>query len=511
MNIFKNPALNRWLTTTDHKDVGMMYFFATLLFGFIGLVLSLLIRIQLYQPNNGTAWLDWAPGDDAGAFYNSIVTMHGAVMVLFFVSPLSFGFANYVVPLQIGAKDMAFPRLNALSFWTFLFGGLVAASGFLFGGAADVGWTFYSPLTSLEYSPGNGVNLAGAGLVLLIISVTASTINFIVTILYHRVPEMDIWEMPMFTWSMLFTVILMLTIFPILLGALLMLVGDRLFETVFFIDENRGSILWGHLFWFFGHPEVYVVLLPELGMLAEIIPVFSKKPLYGKRYIIYSLIIGTFLSVLVWVHHMFITGIDPLLREVMSITTELISIPFAVIMICLIATLYNGKITFPTPNLFALGAIGIFVIGGVTGVFLSSAAIDYHLRGTYYIVAHFHYTLGAVVLGVVAAIYYWYPLMFGRILDERLGKLHFWGSFFGTILTMTPLFYLTDMPRRVYVYGANEHELVWGDYHFLATIGALVVFFAQLVFLYNLIRSYSHGREAGSNPWNGSTQEWAGK
>ena len=319
MSAFSNESVNRWLRTTSHKDVGLMYFIATLIFGFIGLVLSLLIRAQLYQPNNGTEWLDWAPGDDSGSFYNSVVTMHGAVMVLFFASPLSFAFANYVVPLQIGAKDMAFPRLNALSFWTFLFGGLVAASGFVFGGAADVGWTFYSPLTSVEYSPGNGVNLAGAGLILLIFSVTASTINFIVTILFHREKEMNIWDMPIFTWTILFTVILMLTIFPVLLAALLMLVGDRLFETVFYSPETNGSILWGHLFWFFGHPEVYVVLLPELGVLAEIIPVFSKKPLYGKRYIIYSLIIGTFLSVIVWVHHMFITGIDPLLRDRKSV------------------------------------------------------------------------------------------------------------------------------------------------------------------------------------------------
>lgn len=505
MNAFSSESINRWLRTTNHKDVGLMYFVATLIFGFIGLLLSLLIRAQLYQPNNGTVWLDWAPGDDSGSFYNSVVTMHGAVMVLFFASPLSFAFANYVVPLQIGAKDMAFPRLNALSFWTFLFGGLVAASGFVFGGAADVGWTFYSPLTSVEYSPGNGVNLAGVGLVLLIISVTASTINFIVTILFHREKEIKIWDMPIFTWTILFTVILMLTIFPVLLAALLMLVGDRLFETVFYSPETNGSILWGHLFWFFGHPEVYVVLLPELGVLAEIIPVFSKKPLYGKRYVIYSLIVGTFLSVIVWVHHMFITGIDPLLREVMSITTELISIPFAVIMICMIATLYNGKITFTTANLFALGAIGIFVIGGVTGVFLSSAAIDYHLRGTYYIVAHFHYTLGSVVLGIVAGIYYWYPLMFGRLLDEKLGRWHFWGSFFGTIMTMTPLFILTDMPRRVYAY----EETSWGIYHQWATVGAIIVFISQLLFLYNLVQSYSHGKKPGSNPWGASTLEWS--
>ena len=496
-------VLKRWLSTTNHKDVGLMYFFATLLFGFIGLALSLLIRLQLYQPNSGTALLDWGPGEP-GEFYNSIVTMHGAVMVLFFASPLSFGFANYMVPLQIGAKDMAFPRLNAFSFWAFLLGGLVAASGFLLGGAADVGWTFYSPLTSLEYSPGNGVNLAGAGLVLLVMSVTASTINFIVTILNHRKPGMSLWDMPIFTWTMLFTVVLMLVIFPALLGALLMLVGDRIFGTMFFADSTNGSILWGHLFWFFGHPEVYVVLMPELGIVAEIIPVFARKPLYGKHYIIYSLIVGTALSVIVWVHHMFITGIDPLLREFMSVTTELISIPFGVLMICLIATLYGGRITFPTANLFALGAVAVFVIGGVTGVFLSSAAIDYHLRGTYYIVAHFHYTLGAVVLGVVGGIYYWFPLMFGRFLDEKLGKIHFWGTVLGLLL-FASLFVLTDMPRRVYIYD----EATWELYNLVATIGAVIAFLAQLVFLYNLVRSLSHGEQAGSNPWGASTLEWS--
>ena len=357
MKDFGKDELMHWLTTTNHKDIGLLYLWTTILFALIGLALSLLIRLQLIVPENEFM---------IGGLYNEAVTMHGAVMVLFAVSPMSFAFANYIVPLQIGARDMAFPRLNAFSFWALLLGGLVAASGFFFGGAADAGWTFYSPLTSLEYSPGAGVSLAGAGLVLLIFSVTGSTVNFLVTILRMRIPSMKLMQMPMFTWNILFTVILMLAIFPALLGAVLMLVGDRVFGTIFFDPSIDGTTWWLHIFWFFGHPEVYVVLLPGLGMAMEVVPTFVKRTLYGRRIIIWALVVASIISVLVWAHHMFITGINPTFRKIETIGTELVSVPFGLIYLSLLATFYKSKPDFSKiPLAFVMGAIGIFLVGGL--------------------------------------------------------------------------------------------------------------------------------------------------
>ena len=486
-----------WLTTTNHKDIGLLYLWTTVLFSGIGLALSVLIRLQLVVPDNTFM---------TGGLFNEAVTMHGAVMVLFAVSPMSFAFANYIVPLQIGARDMAFPRLNSLSFWCMLLGGLVAASGFFFGGAADAGWTFYSPLTSLEYSPGAGISLAGAGLVLLIISVTSSTINFLVTILRYRVPSMSLMEMPMFTWNMLFTVILMLAVFPALLSAVLMLVGDRVFGTLFFDPTIDGTTWWLHIFWFFGHPEVYIVLLPGLGMAMEIVPTMVKRTIYGRRIIIWSLVVACIISVLVWAHHMFITGINPTFRKLETIGTELVSVPFGLIYLSLVATFHRSKPDFSKlPLAFVMGAIGIFLVGGITGVYLSSVAMDVQLRGTYYIVAHFHFTLGSVAMMTLAGIYYWYPKMFGRLLDRKLGWWHFWLTFVGINITFIPLFGLWDMPRRIYVY---QEAAGWSNQHLFSTIGSLIVFGAQCIFLWNFIRSLSKGEDAGDDPWGGSTFEW---
>ena len=495
---FGKAELIHWMSTTDHKDIGMLYLWASIIFSVIGLALSLLIRLQLVVPDNDFM--------TAGLF-NEAVTMHGAVMVLFAVSPMAFAFANYMVPLQIGARDMAFPRLNAFSFWAYVLGGLTAASGFFFGGAANVGWTFYSPLTSIEYTPGAGVSLAGAGLVLLILSVSASTINFLVTILRHRIPSMGLMQMPMYTWTMLFTVILMLVIFPALLGAVLMLVGDRIFGTMFFDPSIDGTTWWLHIFWFFGHPEVYVVLLPGLGMAMEIVPTFVRRHLYGRRIILWALAVATVLSVLVWAHHMFITGIDPTFRKIESIGTELISVPFGLIYLSLLGTFYKSKPDFTKlPLAFVMGAIGIFLIGGITGVYLSSLAMDVQLRGTYYLVAHFHFTLGSVAVMTLGGIYYWYPKMFGRMLDQTLGWWHFWLTFLGINLTFIPLFGMWDMPRRVHVY---EESAGWATEQMFSTIGSVVVFAAQVIFFWNFIRSMKSGDEAGDNPWDAMTFEWS--
>ena len=495
---FGNAELIHWLSTTNHKDIGLLYLWASIIFTVIGLALSILIRLQLVVPNNDFM---------TGGLFNEAVTMHGAVMVLFAVSPMAFAFANYMVPLQIGARDMAFPRLNAFSFWAYVLGGLTAASGFFFGGAANVGWTFYSPLTSIEYTPGAGVSLAGAGLVLLILSVTASTINFLVTILRHRIPSMGLMQMPMYTWTMLFTVILMLVIFPALLGAVLMLVGDRVFGTMFFDPSIDGTTWWLHIFWFFGHPEVYVVLLPGLGMAMEIVPTFVRRHLYGRRIILWALTVATVLSVLVWAHHMFLTGIDPTFRKIESIGTELITVPFGLVYLSLLGTFYKSKPDFTKlPLAFVMGAIGIFLIGGITGVYLSSLAMDVQLRGTYYLVAHFHYTLGSVAVMTLGGIYYWYPKIFGRMLDRTLGWWHFWLTFLGINLTFIPLFGMWDMPRRIYVY---EESTGWATEQMFSTIGSLVVFVAQMIFFWNFIRSMKSGDEAGDNPWNATTFEWS--
>lgn len=490
-------SLRRWVTTTDHKDVGVLYMITSLVFFLVGGILALVMRAQLARPESDLV---------SASFYNQAVTMHGAVMVLFFLSPFAFAFGNYFVPLQIGARDLAFPRINALSYWLYLAGGLVAASGFLAGGAADVGWTFYSPLTSKRFSPGLGVDLAGAGLLLLSISVTISTINFLVTILRHRRPGMTFYKMPMFTWSILFTLVIMLLAFPALAGALLMLVADRHFGMHFFTPDADGSLLWAHLFWFFGHPEVYIVLLPGLGAVLEVIPAFARRPLYGKRYVLYSLAFATFLSFIVWVHHMFVTGTDPTMRKIMTVTTEMISIPFGVIFLCLIATMWKSSIRFTTAMLFGIGFIVLFLLGGLTGVFLSSVALDYGLRGSYWVVAHFHYTLvGGAVIGLLAGVYYWYPKMTGRKLDERLGKAHFWLSMIGFNVTFLTQFFYREMPRRIYTYDAATG---WGTLNLVSTLGAFLFGLAQLLMLYNMVRSLHRGEPAGNDPWGGSGLEW---
>ncbi len=493
-----NPTgIRRWLTTTNHKDVGILYIVTSLVFFLVGGLLALVVRLQLAFPENDLV---------SAGFYGQAVTMHGAIMVLFFVSPFAFGFANYLVPLQIGAPDLAFPRVNALSYWLYLAGGLVAGSGFLLGGAADVGWTFYSPLTSAEFSPGLGVDLAGIGLLLLTVSITISTINFLVTILRHRAPGLRLYDMPMFTWSIVFTLLIMLFAFPALGSALLMLVADRHFGMHFFDPASGGPLLWTHLFWFFGHPEVYIVLLPGLGAIMEVVPAFARRPLYGKKYVLYALALATILGFIVWVHHMFTTGTDPHLRKLMTVTTEAISVPFGVIYLSLIATMWRGAIRYSTAMLFAVGFLLLFLLGGLTGVFLSSVALDYSLRGSYFVVAHFHYTLvGGAVVGLIAGTYYWFPRMTGRLLSERWGRVHFWLSLIGFNLTFLPLFVAGDMPRRVYTYLKADG---WAPMNLLATIGAIAFAVGQLIFVANLLFSVRWGEPAGPDPWKAPTREW---
>jgi cytochrome c oxidase subunit I+III len=476
----------------------LLYFITSLYFLVVAGALALLMRTQLAIPN-----AEFLP---AGSF-NQSATVHGLLAVLWFLSPMAFAFANYFVPLQIGARDLAFPRLNAMSYWLYLFGGLLAAIGFFTpGGAIATGWTVYAPLSTPQFSREVGVTLGGAGLLMLIASATLSTVNFLVTIFRYRCQGMSISKMPMFTWGILLTVFMMLYAFPSLAAGVLMLASERLLGTTYFSAKEGGAMLWAHVFWFFGHPEVYIVLWPGLAAVAEIIPVFARRPLYGRKFVVGALVMATAISFIVWVHHMFVTGTNPILREFMTITTETISIPFGVIILSLIITLHKSSIRFKTPMLFAVGAVALFIIGGVTGVFNSSVALDYGLRGTYWVVGHFHYTLvGGALTGLVAALYYWWPKITGRMYSEKLGRLHFVLYIISFNILYFPMSLLGDMPRRVYTYAP---ETGWWTLNLLASIGAFVFAISWLIPFANFFRSVKHGEPAGDNPWEAPGIEW---
>ena len=489
-------SIRRWLFTTNHKDVGILYLVTSLYFLFASGTLALLVRTQLAVPNNNFL---------TAAAYNQAFTTHGLLMVLWFLSPFAFSFANYIVPLQIGARDLAFPRVNALSYWLYFFSGIMFLLSF-FVGPADGGWTVYAPLNTAKFTPTLGLNLTAGALLLFIVSITVASVNFIVTILKMRAPGMKLMHMPMFTWSILITVFMMLYSFPSFLAGVTMLTVDRTLGTLYFAGPEGGTLLWDHVFWFFGHPEVYIVLFPAIGAVGDILPTFTRRPLYGRKYVILSLIAAAIISFMVWGHHMFVTGYDPIVAKIFTMTTIAVSLPFDVITIAMIESLVRSKIKLKTPALFALGSIALFIIGGVTGVFLGSVAIDHALRGTYWVVAHFHYVMvGGGVFGLIGAFYYWFPKITGRLYNERLGKMHFAVSFIGFNLLYFPMFLNFDMPRRVVTYTVEA----WAPANFLATIGAFVFGLAQLLLLYNLFRSTRIGAVAGSNPWSGYTLEWA--
>jgi cytochrome c oxidase subunit I+III len=490
-------SLRRWLTTTNHKDVGILYLVTSLYFFVVAGLLALVMRAQLFAPDSRFLGAD---------LYNQAVTVHGLLMILWFLSPFTFGFANYFVPLQIGARDLAFPRLNALSYWLYLFSGIMMLLSFFYG-APDVGWTLYQPLTSARYSPLLGLNVGAAGLILLIASVTMSSVNFIITILKLRAPGLKLWHMPLFTWSVFVTVFMMLYAFPSLLAGTFMVVADRTLGTLYFQAPEGGAVLWDHIFWFFGHPEVYIVLFPAIGAVGDILPSFTRRPLYGARWIVMALVAAGVISFGVWGHHMFVTGVNPDVTKLFTVSTIAVSLPFDVITIAMIETLVRAKIRLKTPALFAIGSIALFVIGGITGVFLASVALDHHLRGTYWVVAHFHYVMvGGSVVALIGAFYYWYPKITGRMYNERLGKIHFLVSFIGFNLLYFPMFIAYDMPRRIYVYGADAG---WGGWNAVATVGAFVFGLVQLLFFANLLGSLRRGAPAGPNPWGGWSLEWS--
>ncbi len=491
-------SIRRWLFTTNHKDIGILYIVTSLYFLIAAGALALLMRIQLFRPDNSFL---------TSQAYNQAVTVHGLLMILWFLSPFAFGFANYFIPLQIGARDLAFPRLNAMSYWFYLFSGIAMILTFFTGGAPAVGWTLYSPLTASRFQDVVGINLAAAGLVLLIASVTMTTVNFIITIIKLRAPGLKLRYMPLFPWAILVTVAMMLYAFPSLMAGTLMLLADRTLGTQYFTSPQGGALLWDNIFWFFGHPEVYIVLFPAIGIVGDILPTFTRRPLYGSKYVVMSIIAAAIISFLVWGHHMFVTGINPFVTKLFTVTTIAVSLPFDIITIAMIETFVRGRIRLKTPALFAIGSIALFVIGGITGVFLASVALDYHLRGTYWVVAHFHYVMvGGSVMALIGGLYYWYPKMTGRMFNEGLGKIHFVLSFIGFNLLYFPMFLLLDMPRRIVSYDASTG---WGSLNSLASVGGFVFGLSQLLLFANLLMSLKTGALAGPNPWKGWTLEWS--
>ncbi len=507
-----NPWLKRWLYTTNHKDVGLLYIAGSMYFGFIGAILILLARIQLAIPTclPGTTGFCWGSASFlTGSAFNQAVTLHGLIMILWFLSPLAIGLANYFLPLQIGAEDLALPRVNAFGYWLWLFGGITATLGFFLpGGNAAGGWTAYAPLSSsTTFMPGAGPTMAFAGLVMLATSITVGSINILLTVAVERAPGMTWRKIPMFSWFMLFTILAMLFSFPSFLAALILLMSDRVLGTMYYAASAGGSILWDDLFWFFGHPEVYVVLLPAFGLIAEIFPVFSGRPLAEKNIILIctgAIIIP--LSYMVWSHHMFITGINLSEDEAFSVATILISLPFDVITIAFIKTLTRASIRLTAPMLFCIGSIFLFIIGGITGVFLSSFVLDVVYNNTYFVVGHFHYVMvGAAIFGLIAGLYYYIPIMAGRMYHEKMANWHFVVSFIGFNILYFPMFFLYDMPRRIYTYQSIPS---WNTLNLISTVGAFIFAGAQVLLLANIIWTARKGPIAPPNPWSATTPEW---
>ncbi len=493
-----------WFTTVDHKKIGIMYGATALVFFCAGGIEALFIRLQLAQPN-GTVL--------TASQYNQLFTMHGTTMVFLLGMPLSIAFANYFIPLMIGARDVAFPRLNAFGYWLFAFGGLFLYSSFLLGGAPNGGWFGYTPLTStplgLGALPGRGPDFWTVGIVMLGIASTTSAINLIVTILNLRAPGMTLMRMPVFVWMMLVTMFLTLFAMPIITVALIMVFFDRNFGTSFFLAAKGGDpLLYQHLFWLFGHPEVYILILPGMGIVSETLPVFSRKPLFGYPVVVFSGIAIGFLGWGVWAHHMFTTGLGPVAVSAFSLSTMLIAIPTGVKIFNWLGTIYKGTIQLTTAMLFSLGFIAMFTIGGLSGVSLAVVPADTQQHDSYFVVAHFHYVLfGGLVFGLFAGFYYWYPKVFGRMLNERLGKWNFWTMLLGFNLTFFPMHLLGiyGMPRRTYRYDAG---LGWDTLNFLATIGGFIIAVSVLLFIVNAIVSHRRGKLAGNDPWDARTIEW---
>jgi cytochrome c oxidase subunit I+III len=489
-------SLRRWFVTTDHKDVGVLYIITSLFFLVFGGVLALLMRVEL-----------WTPGADilSAMGYNQAVTAHGMVMIFWFISPFAFGLANYLVPLQIGAEDLAFPRLNALSYWLYLSSGLLFCVSFFQESTFSGGWTMYAPLNVPIYTPEVGATTAVLALVLFVTSVTVSSVNFIVTMHRMRAEGLRLRDMPLFSASILLTVWMMLFAFADLLAALLILSSDRLLGTTYFAASEGGSVLWAHLFWFFGHPEVYIVFFPALGVMAETFQTFTGRRIVGRKWFLLAMLLVAVQSFLVWMHHMFLTGINLQVKTLFMITTIGISLPFDLMVFALVYTMIKGRIRFTTPFLFSFGGLMLFILGGITGVFLGAVVLDYEFRGTYWVVAHFHYVMFGGATALFGGLYYWFPKITGRMYDEFLGKLHFAIFFVGFNLLYFPMFVAWETPRRVF-----EYRLAFVPWHRAATVGGFLLGASFLLMFWNLTRSLQTGDPVDDDPWeNVVTAEWS--
>lgn len=490
-----------WITTVDHKRIGILYGASAFIFFLIGGLEALLMRWQLSRPDN-----DWMSPET----FNQLFTMHGTTMIFLGVMPLSAMFFNFFIPLQIGARDVAFPRLNAFSYWVFILGGIFMNASFLFNAVPDGGWFGYANLSSKQYSPGLNMDFWTIGVQILGIASLAAGVNFFVTVMNMRAPGMKLMRMPMFVWMSFITQLLILLAFPVITVALILLMFDRLFGTHFFVPAGGGDpLLWQHLFWVFGHPEVYILVLPAFGIISEVLPVFSRKPLFGYAAMVFSGCFIAFLGFGVWSHHMFSTGMGPIADTVFSVATMLIAVPTGVKIFNWLGTVAGGSVQYKTPMYFALGFIAMFIMGGLSGVMHASPPADLQQTDTYFVVAHFHYVLfGGSIFALTAGAYYWWPKMFGKLLDETLGKVHFWLMFIGFNLTFFPMHYsgLHGMPRRVYTYSADLN-LAWLNQ--LSTAGAFVLALGFLVFIWNIIKTTRNAPPAPADPWNGATLEWS--
>ena len=494
-------VLHDWVTTVDHKKIGILYVLMAVVFLVIGGCEAVLIRLQLLWPNNDFL------GPDT---FNQMFTMHGTTMVFFMGMPILIGMGNYLVPLMIGAQDMAFPRLNALGFWVTLLGGLLVYFSFATGGAPAIGWFAYAPLTGRTFARSPATDFWALGLIVSGVGTLTAGVNFIATILGMRAPGMALRKVPFFVWTMLWTSVLIIFAIPPLTAALGMILLDRTLGAHFFDVQNGGSaLLWQHLFWFFGHPEVYILILPVFGMVSEIIPVFSRKVLFGYEFMATATAAIAFISMGVWAHHMFTVGMGRTADLFFVVSTFLVSIPTGIKFFNWLATMYGGRITLASPMLFCMGFLSMFLIGGLTGIMLGAAPFDFQLSDSYFVVGHFHWVLiGGTLFGTFAGIHYWYPKMTGRMLSERLARWQFWLLLVGFILTFGPMHVagMLGMPRRIFTYEADRGWAFWNQ---LTTLGAILQVPSFAIFVYNVLVSLRNGRPAGPDPWDAWTLEWA--
>jgi len=494
-------AVGSWLTTVDHKRIGILYGSSAFIFFLIGGTEALIMRLQLARPDNTVV---------GAQTFNELFTMHGTTMVFLAIMPMSAAFFNYMIPLLIGARDVAFPRLNALSYWIFLSGALFLHASFVFGAVPDGGWFGYANLTSAQFSPRHTIDFWMLGLQVLGVSSMLAGFNFLVTIINMRAPGMTLMRMPVFIWMSFVTQFLIVLAFPAITVALILLMFDRFFGTLFYAPAAGGDpLLWQHLFWIFGHPEVYILILPAMGIVSEVLPTFARKPLFGAPVVIYSGITIGFFGFGVWSHHMFSVGMGPVADSAFSIATMLIAVPTGVKIFNWLGTLWGGAIRFQTPLYFALGFIAMFTMGGLSGVMHASPPVDLQQTDTYFVVAHFHYVLfGGSIFGLFGGAYYWWPKITGKLLDERLGKVHFWLMLLGFNMTFFPQHYLglIGMPRRIYTYAG---DLGWNFWNLVSTIGAFTIAVSLLVFIANVIRTTRSGQVASADPWDGRTLEWS--